>query len=99
MGLLERAPEVVPAVASTFPSTSSTDGAERNVLRRGSSGPSDREFHNRCAAELTVRTRKRNISAKTLSQSKQDFIIDRCLMFLVFDLQIDRNLARFKSRQ
>jgi len=42
---------------------------------------------------------KRNKSAKTLSQSRQDFIIDRCLMFLVSALQIDRNLARFRSRR
>ncbi len=58
--------------------------------------------HASAASELSdrkLRTMKRNKSAKTLSQSGQDLIIDRCLRFLVSALQIDRNLARFTSRQ
>ena len=43
------------------------------------------------------RTRRQSKSAKRFSQSRRNFIMDRCLVFSLFSLQVGHNLARFKS--
>src|SRR5260370_3020101 len=64
---------------------------ERELLRRkrfsAASEPLDRK----------PRTRRQSKSAKRFSQSRQNFIMDRCPLFSLSSFQIGHNLARFKS--